>query len=272
MAYQTDASDPRIASLMEEDRIGNLGLANSLAGDIDGQLDVFVDSATDPAGVMVVGPWVRLYARDTAALRRLAPAIPGNTGDEICEAAFAGVAGWVRSVLAESRALAWETPCWLYYLEPEAARWALLTDAEQTEAVIAHESGRHHEAEVSGLRPTDAPLVNEHWDLGGGSAEDYLRHRILSGPSSAAFVDGDPVSWSLTHDDGQMGVMFTLPQFRRHGYGRLVTRHLVSQILSADGIPFLYIKHENARAQKMAESMGFVRWGDYRWFGLGSAL
>ncbi len=239
-----------LVPLLQEDHIGNLTLAGELQSAEPNRIEVFIDRERDPSGVVVRTRSIRLYARDLEALRRLEPAISDFTDRSEDEVMFAGVKGWACREIARKRNLAWESPCWLYYLAPASYR------------------PREHPRDVRPLEPQHAELVARNWDLGGEDAADYLRTRIESGPSSAVYVGGNPVSWSLTHDDGQMGAMYTLPGERRRGYGAAVTFYLVEQILKLGGVPFLYVKQDNEAGRLAAEAMGFARWGDYRWFGL----
>jgi ribosomal protein S18 acetylase RimI-like enzyme len=252
MVDRIDPRDPRLQKLLAEDRIGNLAMANELRDAGPGELEVMVDRAEGPRAILTYGWWARIYARDTAALSRIEPHVPRVTGESGSEAAFAGTAAWVCDRLGATREVTWETPCWLYFMEDAAA------------ATVSSPPG----LPLGELSVEHAALVNENWDLGEGDSEDYIRRRIEAGPSAAMFIDGRPVSWSLTHGDGQMGIMYTLPECRRMGYGRAVTERLIERLARSGQTPFLYIKHENQRAQQMARALGFERWGDYRWFGL----
>ena len=80
MTCLVEPDDERIAALLAEDRIGNLGLAGDLAVSEPGGIDLFLDDPDEPSGLLAVGWWVRIYARDPAALDRLRPAIPEREG------------------------------------------------------------------------------------------------------------------------------------------------------------------------------------------------
>lgn len=245
---EVEPSDDRVRAMLDEDRIGNLTIAGELANADPNETTVVIDDPESPAGLLVRTGWVRIYARDVAALHRLLPAIKlAAANDESEELGFAGVAAWVRDEIAQSWALQWENPCWLYYFDPGCVE------------------GLRVMHEVRSLTVEQAGLVNEHW--GAADSEEYVRSRIEDGPSAAVWEEGRPVSWALTHDDGQLGMMFTLPGARRMGYARSVTAALVEQLLAAGKTPFLYTSHSNVAAQHTAERFSFRRWGDYRWFG-----
>jgi len=247
MPHKIDPEDERIRRLLERDPIGNLTIKGELeaAKGSEGEIEVYIDDPRSPKGVLVTDYWVKIHAQDEAALAELLQAITWE------EARFGGVVRWIRDYLIGIGGweLTWENPCWLYYLEPGDLR----------EELIRHE--------IRPLRPEDAELVNEHWEFGSAESVEYVRWRIEAGPSCAIFKGDRPVSWALTHGDGQMGLMFTLPEARGKGYGLSVTVALAREILARGRIPFLYTLHDNLPAQRLAERAGFRRWGDYRWLG-----
>ncbi len=242
MPHEIQPDDPRCADLLARDRIGNLTMAGELEHAEPEEVSVYLDRAEDPAGLLVEGSqWVKLYAEDEAALDRLLPAVAGRS-----QVRFGGVAARTAAQLAETYEVLSEHPAFLYYLDARH-----LPD---------HEPG----VQIEPLRPEHAALVNEHWSY--GDAEAYVRWRINAGPSAAVY-DGDrPVSWALTQYDGQMAMMYTVPEARRRGLGMDVTLAMAKTMLDLGRVPFLYIEHDNSAAQKHVDRMGFSRHGDYRWF------
>jgi GNAT superfamily N-acetyltransferase len=248
MLHELDPKDKRIPHLLAQDRIGNLTIKGELEVARPGEIRVFIDDPANPRGLLVTNYWVKLYAQDEGALAELLLAIADKP-----ELRFGAVPARVRDYVARHWEITWENPCWLYYVEPGALR----------EELIRHE--------IKPLRPEDAALVNECWEHHDEETIGYVRWRIETGPSCAIF-EGEsrsqrPVSWALTHGDGAMGMMFTLPEARRRGYGLSITVALAREILKRGKIPFLYTLHSNVPAQQMIEHVGFARWGDYRYFG-----
>jgi 8-oxo-dGTP diphosphatase len=243
MPYEVDPEDERIHQLLERDRIGNLTIKGELEVAEKDEIEVYIDDSQSPKGLLITDYWVKIYVQDEGALAKLLPAIAQKE-----EARFGGVAAWIRDYLVQDWEITWENPCWLYYLKAEDLR----------EELIRHE--------IRSLRPEDAELVNEHWEFGSAESLGYVRWRIEAGPSCAIFDQDKPVSWALTHGDGQMGMMFTLPEARHKGYGLSITVALAKEILARGKIPFLYTLHDNLLAQRLAERAGFRRWDDYRWF------
>jgi len=240
--------DPRVETVLEADAIGNLVIRGDHANARPGDVEFFLDDPDDPSGLLARSWWVRITARDEAALARLTPAIPDrNRFEPDGDVMFGAVPEWVYEILVERYEVTWKNLCWLYYLP---------------EYVVLPERLPH---EIRHLRPEDAPLVNEHWPH--GDSEEYVGWRIECGETAAIFENGRPVSWAMTHGDEEMGFMTTRPEARRRGYARSVTYGLVKEIRARDRIPYLYTIQENEPPQRLAESVGFVRHGPYHWFG-----
>ena len=242
MPHEISPDDPRCATLLARDRIGNLTIAGELEHAEPEELRVFLDRADDPGGLLVEGSqWVKLHARDPQTLDQLLELLRARG-----EVRFGGVAAWARDQLARTHEIVSEHTAYLYHLPATALRPELI---------------RHP---VAALRPEHAALVNQHWSY--GDAESYVRWRITAGPSAAIYDRQDrPLSWALTQYDGQMAMMYTLPEARRLGHGMSVTAALARTLLEQHRVPFLYIEHPNTAAQQHVQRLGFERWGDYRW-------
>lgn len=256
MAVRVEPGEPRVAALLAREPLGTVAIAGEIveAAAHGERLEVWLDDGDRPEGLLTCGRWVRLYASGRAALERLVPAIPERSrfGEQQGELGFAAVPAWIHDLVVARWQRTWHHPCWLYCLERPAD--------------LRAEADGH---DVRPLGPEHADLVNRHWDLGEGDAESaaYVRERLVRGPGAAVFDDGRPVSWSLTHGDGQMGFMFTLPEARGRGHAMAVTAALSREIIARGRVPYLFTFHHNAPAQRLAEAAGFRRQGDFRWFG-----
>lgn len=239
MAVEVCAGDVRVRRLLARDRVGNLTVTGALSAEPDG-FKVYLDDARRPAGVLARGWCVKLHVRSPRVLSRLLPVLPRKRA-----LLFAGISARARHALAEHWTIVMEHTCWLYYLKGRP---------------IGRATHR-----VRPLEPRHARLVARHWSHGGPDAAEYLRGRIKDGPACAVFEKGRPVSWALMQDDGQLGVMFTLPRARGRGYAKSVALGLSRAVRARGRTPFLYTLQSNKPAQRLAEKIGFHRWGDYRW-------
>lgn len=143
----------------------------------------------------------------------------------------------------------WRNPCYLYYCPTNVDEIAVPPGCKIDDIDIRY-----------------AGLIDENytyrWE---GSLED-IRECLLNRPASAVFVDGEPVSWALLHRDGTMGIMFTLPLYRRKGYADAVMANLVNKTIASRRLPFAHIVHGNTASVGLATKTGFKYSHDVAWF------
>ncbi|XP_062376476.1 glycine N-acyltransferase-like protein 3 isoform X1 [Sardina pilchardus] len=127
---------------------------------------------------------------------------------------------------------------------------------------------------IQPLRPEHAELVNGNWKYG-GDADSYnsVRRYITHLPSLCVVPEdgsaaGSPVSWVLLYPHSALGLLYTLPEYRRRGYARaLVSRF--SEMLFEEGYPvYCFVEEGNSASCSLFQSMGFGDKESYRsvWF------
>jgi 8-oxo-dGTP diphosphatase len=97
---------------------------------------------------------------------------------------------------------------------------------------------------------------------------DYINERIERSVSAGIYENGRLVAWALTHDDSSLGSMHVLKDCRRKGYAREITISLVKQCRAIGKIPFLQCENKNVAAQRLMESLGFVKDRNVSWLKL----
>jgi hypothetical protein len=118
------------------------------------------------------------------------------------------------------------------------------------------------------LDPKWAPLVDEHYPYKGSHSLNEIISNLKNRPSSAIFVEGEPVCWVMVHDDDSMGIMHTMEEHRRKGYAVDVTIDLCRQIFERGEKPFLQIVETNEQSPGLALKCGFVPYCTVDWFGI----
>ena len=86
-----------------------------------------------------------------------------------------------------------------------------------------------------------------------GAAVEDIRHCLQLHPSSALYVDGKPVCWSLLHVEKSLGMLYTLPEHRHKGYALEVMTHLSNQVLAQGDVPYAYIVQTNVASINLAK-------------------
>ena len=71
-------------------------------------------------------------------------------------------------------------------------------------------------------------------------------------PSSALYVDNQPVCWCLLHLEKSLGMLYTLPEHRKKGYALEVMTHLTNQVIDTGDIPYATIVKGNVASENLA--------------------
>jgi len=140
----------------------------------------------------------------------------------------------------------WVTPCYLYALAPGR--------------LVVCRSHR-----VSPLGPGDAGTIARYWPY--GRSVRYVVSRIRALPGCAIRHKGRLVAWALTHDDGSMGFLHVIKEYRGQGMARALSTALAERLVRIGIQPFMYIVRNNRASVALTGSMGFTRRGGYSWFG-----
>ena len=94
---------------------------------------------------------------------------------------------------------------------------------------------------------------------------EYLNERMDKSVSAGIYDDGKLVAWALTHDDGSLGTMHVLEEYRRRGFAKEITISLIRQCREINKIPFLQCEIKNIPAQKLVKNLGFVKDRNVSW-------
>lgn len=230
----------------------NLPATNSVANLVNNTFGsslrwVRVDDLVDPHAVLCRTHRFSLFADSGRAAVHLLAEIPRNlrlvfsaTPTRFCRLIRENWRG------PDAGRRLWYNHCFLYVLRPGR----LVID-------------RTHR--VSRLRPEDAPLIARAWPY--GRSPDHILRRIRNGPGYCIRRQGAPVAWALTHDDGSMGFLHVLEQYRHQGMARTLTTALSERLLRLGAQPFMYIVTTNRASLRLTAGMGFSRVGRFSWFG-----
>jgi len=87
----------------------------------------------------------------------------------------------------------------------------------------------------------------------------YVEERITKSISAAIMKKDKLVAWGLTHDDGALGSLHVLDEYRKKGYGKEILISLIHQNRKLDKISFAQIEERNIKATKLVEHLGFIK-------------
>lgn len=144
----------------------------------------------------------------------------------------------------------WQNICYLYcYLKPSIDTSVLKYKPES-------------------LTLDDSIVVDEYYTYRHEGSLKIIQTEISSGVNSCIRVNDELASWSLTHLDGSMGVMYTKEKFRKHGLAVDVTIDFVDKLIKQGSIPFSHIVVENIPSINLAHKLGFERIATVHWGGV----
>jgi 8-oxo-dGTP diphosphatase len=87
----------------------------------------------------------------------------------------------------------------------------------------------------------------------------YVEERITKSISAAIFKKDKLVAWGLTHDDGALGSLHVLDEYRKKGYGKEILISLIHQNRKLGKISFAQIEEKNLKATNLIEQLRFVK-------------
>jgi 8-oxo-dGTP diphosphatase len=187
--------------------------------------------------------WVYASSSDPSELRLLARRL--SEGDDH----YAAIEPWMVPILRRDRDVAWNLPMVRFTLPDSVA----LPDVEGA---------------TEPLSPDDASSVYEHSNYAEFISLDYARSRILAGPAVGVRENGVLVAWAMTQDDGAMGFLHVIDQYRKRGFGRRITIALAAELRRRGRRPFAYISETNAPAISLVTTLGFESGEAIQWFRL----
>lgn len=98
----------------------------------------------------------------------------------------------------------------------------------------------------------------------------YVEERISKSISAAIMKKDKLVAWGLTHDDGALGSLHVLDEYRKKGYGKEILISLIHQNRKLGKISFTQIEEKNVKATNLIEQLGFVKDRRVSWIKLSS--
>lgn len=128
------------------------------------------------------------------------------------------------------------------------------------------------------LQPAKSPVVKLHEEDAGYIYEnskyqeyisiEYIKERLANGTGLGIFEEDRLVAWALTHDDGAIGFLNVLEEYRQRGYGTDVTITMINTLLEQGDVPFVHIEEANVRSMNLALKAGFVKDRRINWIKL----
>ncbi|XP_059140229.1 uncharacterized protein LOC131928268 [Physella acuta] len=112
---------------------------------------------------------------------------------------------------------------------------------------------------ISPLEPKrDAAIMNSTWPYKNEHSEKYLEQLILRFPSCGVFDrSGQCLGHVVGTDKGTVGVLYVVPEMRRHGLGQMLLRELCKAYFDLDLPCFANCVTNNIKSIQLFEKVGF---------------
>lgn len=120
------------------------------------------------------------------------------------------------------------------------------------------------ELTIRTMEAGDTDFLARHYHMPGTTAADfeiiraYMVERVSSGTMFGVFQAGEIVGFAGNHDEGSIGMLTVLPQFRRRGLGKYLEQVAISRALSRGDIPFGQIAPDNEASLALQRSLGMT--------------
>jgi 8-oxo-dGTP diphosphatase len=186
--------------------------------------------------------WVYVSSPDEGELKDVAERL--TQGDS----AFAAMEEWMLPALFPGRAFSWELSMTRLVL-PDHVSFPKAPPSSLTP-----------------LSPDDAEYMYEHSVYQMVTRPDYIRGRIQAGPSAGIRESGKLVAWLMTQDDGSIGVLHVLEEYRGRGYAYDLTVYLIARLREQGRIPFVQVEDTNRKSMNLALKLGFRKDRRIHWF------
>ncbi len=236
-SYKMDIQS--VLNKLETDRINNIGIINFIKYNQVLSVDIVGDS------VLTRGVsdrrWVYLSCRNKDELYKLKNKLTADDTN------FASIEDWMMPALTDGREIVWDLSTMKYYLADDVQL-------------------PHPEIKTIPLTENDAYTVYTNSTYKEYISPEYAAERISKGISAGVYEDYKLVSWAITQDDGAIGFLHTLYEYRKKGYAYSITLTMIEKLRSKGELPFAYAEASNKRSIALLLKLGFKKNKTIHWF------
>ena len=228
-----------VIQILEKDSPNNISIINFIKNNKIFSADIIGDS------VLVRGEsdrcWVYISSKNKDELSIVKSKL--NKDDEN----FASIDDWIFPILTQSKKVIWDLFMSQYYLPNN-----IYLPSPEIKTIS--------------LTEKDANIVYNNSEYKEYISIEYVKDCIRKGISAGVYDDKKLVSWAITQDDGAIGFLHTLEEYRRKGYGYNVTLSMIHRVRSSGGPPFANVLPSNKRSINLLLKLGFKESKKIHWF------
>ncbi|MEJ2617552.1 MAG: GNAT family N-acetyltransferase [Ignavibacteriaceae bacterium] len=226
---------------LEQDKINNISIINFIKNNRLLSVDIVGNS------VLIRGKsdrvWIYISSNNKDELNNIKTKLSND------DVNFGATDDWMVPIIAKERKIIWDIPVLKFYLPNDKS----LPPVKYT---------------ASPLTIEDSQTIYNNYNLKEYVSKKYIIERIQKGISAGIFEDNKLVSWGITQDDGAIGFLHTLDNYRRKGYGINVVLSMIYKLLQQGELPFAYIEPSNKNSINLFLKLGFKENKKVHWFQL----
>lgn len=226
-------------SILGRDKINNINAINF----IESYPINYIEKSAESLVIKGVSdrPWVYITCKSEKELKLIKSRLNSNDKN------FAVIESWMIPILTSGKKIKWILSVYRLFLPDET----ILPVSSST---------------MSPLKEKDACFIYESSDYKDFLSLEYVNERIKNGISSCIRNDNTPIAWGMTQDDGAIGFLHVLPEYRRKGYGKEIVLDLIQKVRKKGKIPFVHIEENNQKSMNLINSLGFKKDKMVNWF------
>ncbi|HEY7751028.1 MAG TPA: GNAT family N-acetyltransferase [Ignavibacteriaceae bacterium] len=187
--------------------------------------------------------WIYFSSESEAEFNRLFSKL---NQEDLC---FASVEGWMIPKIIMNRTVDWKLEAFRYYLP---------------EKIVLLEN----KIKIDSLQESDAEFIVANSNYKQFIEIEYVRDRINKSVSAGVIVNGHLAAWAITHDDGAIGALHVVDEYRNQGFAAEIVINLSQRIRKEGSVPIAQIEEKNIPATKLFNKIGFVKDRKVSWIKL----
>ncbi len=152
---------------------------------------------------------------------------------------FANVEEWMIPFLTKNHRIEWKLFTRRYYL-PE-------------DTIV-----EPYEKETNSLDASQIAYIFQNSSYKDFTSEGYISERLERDVSAGIWVNEQLAGWGLTHDDGSLGFLNVLSEFRGQGLGEAIFRSLINLKREQNKPVFINVEPHNKQSISLLEKLGMV--------------
>ncbi|MCT4631508.1 MAG: GNAT family N-acetyltransferase [Firmicutes bacterium] len=118
---------------------------------------------------------------------------------------------------------------------------------------------------LTNIEADDAEYIYNNYGYSDYASVEYIRERIINDLALGIKKDKKLVAWLLIHDDGAIGMLHVLEEYRGNGHARNLMESMIVKLRSENRIPFVHIESRNIASKNLCKKLGFTKYGYIHW-------